>query len=257
MFHLVKHYFDGIDQAGNTIILYAAQLNFFGFKIPFSSYILCEKEKAVVESGCLKKADVRFEAIPSITMRSLNVSGKWGRKTTALKEILYEQKNKQLIWDCHTPKAEFSISINDKKFNGLGYCETLHLSFYPWKLPIEVLKWGRFLSAHTTIVWIEWIGPKPLKKVFWNGKLCDNAQIVDDSIVFAQEDVVLLFEEKTIIKNNPLAAVANKHALLKIIFPKRFLQTQEIKYTAAARLLENGMQKDEGHALFEIVKWKK
>lgn len=257
MFRLVKHYFDGIDNTGNTIIIYAAQLNFFGIKIPFSSYILHEKCGAITEEGRLTKADLNFEDTINIKIKSLNITGQWKTKTRAIKEVLYQRENKQLMWDCHTPNADFTISTGNKHFSGVGYCETLHLPFYPWQLPIQTLKWGRYLSESTTIVWIEWIGQHPLKKIFWNGELCNDAEIEDDKIVFKTKKAMLVFDERTIIRNNPLAASANRHPVFKIIFPAGFLKTQEIKYTATAKLFMNGEVKDEGRALFETVKWKK
>ena len=39
---------------------------------------------------------------------------------------------------------------------GLGYAEHLSMTIPPWRLPIDTLRWGRFLSPERSVVWIDW-----------------------------------------------------------------------------------------------------
>jgi hypothetical protein len=52
---------------------------------------------------------------------------------------------------------------------GGGYAEWVELRVPPWQLPIEALRWGRFLSPSTSLVWLDWEGTHPLRLIIRNG----------------------------------------------------------------------------------------
>ncbi len=254
MFHLKKHYFDGIDINGNAIIIYFAELKLLGFKIPYSSFILSEneliKEKSVLFSS---EIDQNNSSI-SISNSKLQISGSWNSYETSFSEILWTEKNAIINWNCIAPKAEFEIEWNGKKMSGLGYSEILHINFVPWKLPISTLKWGRFLSENHCIIWIEWIGKQPLKKVFWNGEKIENAEISDMGIKFSSKNAELVFENSVYLKNEKLMKIADKYPFLKLFFKQTFLQSKEMKFKNLSTLNIEGKQEN-GFSLYEIVLW--
>ncbi|GIJ94732.1 hypothetical protein CAPN002_19500 [Capnocytophaga stomatis] len=254
MFRLKKHYFDGIDAQGNAIILYYAELKLFGIKIPYTSYI-SSIEGIIKEKSILQKAKIN-EKCTSFENKKINVSGSWQTLESSISEILLSKNNKKLLWNCIIPKARFLLNFGDKKLTGFGYCEVLEMNFVPWKLPISVLKWGRFLSENHCIVWIEWQGESPLQKVFWNGKLIEKAIISDAEIYFPKTNAKLKFENPIIIKNETLSNIANKYFFLKPFFNKKFLQSRETKYKSPASLIFNN-QFEKGFSLYETVLWKK
>lgn len=256
MFHLTKHYFDAIDTAGNTAILYAGTLRIFFIKIPFSSCILCNANADVHETGVLKKAETTLNGRISFAQKRINIDASWEPIDMPISEKLHTLSNKNLVWHCHTPKAIAHININEKKIEGLGYCETIQLPFFPWKLNIDQLKWGRFLSEKNTIIWIEWVGRTALKKIYRNGQVCTDVEIGENGLTFRNENLRLIFGKKQTIRNNPLASIAERHPILKLIFRKSFLQSREVKYKSASTLVENDEIIDEGWSLFEIVNWK-
>lgn len=252
MFKIKKHYFDGIDESGNAIILYSAKLEIFGIKIPYSSCIFSSSNK-IFEKSTLKKSLVENQKIEN---KKLNFSGTWQNLEKPVSEILIDEDSKYLKWNCHTPKAKFKLNLNDELFEGLGYAETLEMNFAPWKLPISELKWGRFLSENNCVIWIEWIGEKPLKKIFWNGKPIENAEISDSGIVFKNENATLIFENPISIKDEKLLAIAEKYKFLKLFFNKKFLESREIKFKSSS-ILKFEDQEETGFSLYEKVLWKK
>lgn len=255
MFKIKKHYFDGIDKNGNAIIIYAAEMSFLGLKIPYSSYITSDS-KGIFEKAFLKKGQlINQSKLTFLLNDSSQIFGNWEKIDEGFSENLHEINGKILIWNCHHPKANFEVRCEEFFFSGLGYAETLELNFAPWKLPISELKWGRFLSENNTIVWIEWLGKKPLKKVYWNGKLQENAEITELGITFENQEAKLIFENPQIIKDEPLLKIANRFPFLKIFFSKQFLQTQETKYKSKSIFLHHN-EKELGWSLYETVLWK-
>lgn len=252
MFNLKKHYFDGIDSQGNAVILYFAELKLFGFKIPYSSYILSLndliEEKSILSSSEIGENNSFFKNY------KLKIHGRWDAKENSIHEILFKQNKSKLKWNCVIPKAEFILEINGKEFSGLGYSEILEMNFVPWKLPISTLKWGRFLSENHSIIWIEWIGKQQLKKVYWNGNLIENTEISDSGIKFHDKKVELIFQNPVSLKDEKLLKIADKYPFLKLFFSSKFLQSREMKFKSKSILISEENQ-EIGHSLYETVLW--
>lgn len=253
MFRIQKHYFDGIDDEGNAIIFYDAALWFFGIKIPYSSYIL-SKNSTTTEISRLGKSEIQNEI--EIQNEKLKISGIWKREEKPIHLNLIDKNTKKLSWNCHTPKAKFNLKIDEKEFSGFGYAETLEMNFVPWKLPISELKWGRFLSESNSIIWIEWIGEQPLKKVFWNGNLIENAEISSTAIVFKNENSELLFQNPIAIKDEKLLSITEKYPFVKPFFKRKFLDSRELKFKSLS-ILKAPKSEEKGFSLYETVLWEK
>lgn len=252
MFRIKKNYFDGIDEEGNAIILYFAELSIFGIKIPYSSYIFNGLQHST-ERSTLQESQYKNSFINN---EKLHFSGSWKSIEASISEILFQENKKLLIWNCHTPKAKFNLRLENNCYEGLGYAETLEMNFSPWKLPISELKWGRFLSENHCIIWIEWIGKKPLKKVYWNGNPKENVEISDSGIIFNSENATLKFENPIPIKNEKLQTIVTKYPFLNFFFNAKFLQSEEMKYKTKS-ILKINKQEEKGFSLYEKVLWKK
>lgn len=254
LFCLKKYYFDLIDAQGNVVILYDAHLQIFGVKIPYSAMILSQ-DGSTIQRSFLSSSVCEEKGV--FSSKKLNVSGRWKEIEPPLPtQKLLNQKHRQLLWNCYLPKAMVEVKMTDKIFSGLGYAEVLKMNFFPWKLPISELKWGRFLSENHCVIWIEWIGKQPLKKVFWNGKLIQDVQISDRSIVFNQLKTQLIFDEPAVIKNEKLSSIAEKYPFLRLFFGRKFLNSEEIKLKSKSTLVIDN-QREIGFSLYETVLWKK
>ena len=86
-----------------------------------------------------------------------------------VRSLYKDSKNIELIWNCHHPKGLAEIMYNGNIHKGFGYSETLFSLIKPWNLPIDELRWGRFLSDSYTLIWINWLGKYPVNKIFFNG----------------------------------------------------------------------------------------
>lgn len=250
MFYLKKHYFDCIDHDGNAIIFYAAEMKIMGIKIPYSSYILSNSNE-VIENNVLQASKIHDNKIQN---EKLDIKGSWVTLDQPIQEKLLEENSKYLKWNCHSPKADVKLSLGEKNYHSFGYAETLEMNFVPWHLPISELKWGRFLSENNTIIWIEWIGKHPLKKVYWNGQEVEDVIITDDGLEFINKQSVLKFGKPTIIKNEQLFSMTKSLPFLRLFFGKKFLKSREIKFKSQSTLIKQN-QSEQGFSLYEKVLW--
>ena len=74
MFRLRKHYFDGIDAAGNALIAYAAELHYHGIKLPYSALIFSPAHGCTIECSCLSASQLSPN---SIRQPKLGLEGRW------------------------------------------------------------------------------------------------------------------------------------------------------------------------------------
>lgn len=252
MFNLKKYYFDGIDKEGNAFILYYAELKLLGFKIPYSSYILSNGQYSD-EKSTLNNSNIGINN-STFSNSKLKISGVWNIQSLAISEVLWQHNKSKINWNCIVPKAEFEAYIDNQLFSGLGYSEILELNFVPWKMPISTLKWGRFLSKNHTIIWIEWIGKQPLKKVFWNGERIEDVEIGDNEIYFIKQKTKLIFENPISIKDEKILKIAEKYPFLKLFFKSKFLNSREMKFKSQSTLISPD-KSEKGHSLYETVLW--
>jgi len=149
------------------------------------------------------------------------------------------------------------IVYENNTYKGYGYAETLSTTIKPWNLPIEELKWGRFLSDDYYVTWIDWKGNYLMNKIFCNGTEYNDAIFEADSIVFGSGIFRLMFNEITVIRKGKLSKIFSKMPLQKIIFNRRLLNTTEIKLKAKSTLnLSTGLTAS-GWSLYEFVTWGK
>jgi len=258
-FSLIKQYFDCIDDDGNCFILYWAELRCCFIHIVYSGLIFSDSKNICTEKATLKKCKrPLLDHILQFNQPALRINGCWNRVSNPLSLILYKDASGQeLIWDCHHPKAHTTINYNDKTYEGLGYAETLHLPIKPWKLPIDELRWGRFLSEQYSIIWIHWKGAYPVNIIFCNGVAYHDASFEEKKIIFSGGTLTLLFEDIIILRQGKLTKILTKMPWLKIIFHSRILNTVEIKYKAKSSLSDNTKVIANGWSLFETVNWGK
>jgi hypothetical protein len=171
--------------------------------------------------------------------------------------LFKDSDGNELIWDCHHPNASAEIIYKGDIYKGPGYSETLFCPVKPWDLPIDELKWGRFLSDSATVIWISWQGKVPINKIFYNGIEFNDAVFGNDIIIFGDGAYKLSFSEKRIIRRGKLSGLFSKMAFLKIFFNRRILNTMEIKYKARTSFSKNAVFLSDGWSLFEVVTWGK
>jgi len=254
-FKIDKMYLDCIDEKGNCFIVYRASLEFFVIKLNYSALIFSDFQNISIEKSTLKKTPKPLISdLLHFKNTFLQLEGSWERKDDAISLLLYKDaQGRNLYWNCHHPKSLTHIVYKNNIFRGWGYAETLSLPFKPWHLPLEELRWGRFLSEKVTIIWIQWKGKYPLNKIICNGIIYEDAIFDENSVIFDNGRSILLFQEKVIIRKGKLSNVLSKMPWLKLIFNNKMLNTLEMKYKAKSSFSKDLNPLDKGWSLFEIV----
>lgn len=221
--------------------------------------VFCDQEGFTIEKSALRKTSKPpTNATINLSNRFLKIDATLKRTDDPIIRPLFkDSENNELIWHCHHPKALTEIIFNCKTFKGYGYSETLFSDIKPWNLPIDELRWGRFLSDSYTLIWIYWKGKHHLNKMFFNDREFNDAVFENDYIAFDNGTYLLKFSEAQVIRQGKLSGLFSKMKLLRIIFNQRILNTVEIKYKAKAILSKNSVVLSNDWSLFEIVTWGK
>lgn len=253
---------DCVSDTGDVFIGYAALLQWKAFTLKYSSVLEKQKDQPTEVRTSL----VRFAA-PQITgsliswsSESLGVTGTWQSLSCApVERTLFESEAGDIKWRCLQPRAAADIYLGKerRRLHGLGYAEHIAITVPPWQLPIEELRWGRFLSETGSLVWIDWRGPHPLRLVLRNGVEAQSTQVTDDEIVFNDTRQILRLEEKQVLREGALINTAfSVIPGIGKILPLRSLNTYECKWRSRVFLEDPASPEvSEGWAIHEIVRW--
>jgi hypothetical protein len=139
--------------------------------------------------------------------------------------------------------------------SGLGYAERLTLSLPPWRLPIDELRWGRWIAADggRSLVWIDWRGAQPLTAVFVDGVRQEAATVDDDRVAGA--DVILVLTDQRTLHRRALRDVIGAVGPLTRVFPASWLDVEDCKWMSLGTLHVAGARLETGWAIHEHVRF--
>jgi len=254
-FRLSKWYMDCVAEDGEVVIAYAARLTWHAFTLHYAS-ILTRK---TADGEARTQTSVRATDEPTIADGALawksgplDFSGRWSELGDAIERKIFESRDGDVTWRCVSPRARAEITIGDRVVRGRGYVEHLELTIEPWIMPIDELRWGRFVGEKSSLVWIDWRGAHEKKIALLDGE--ELGAFTVDPRAFDSERVKLAIEEggalrAGAIKNTALAQIPGIER-----FPLRILAVDERKWCARATL-ESARGTDRGFAIHEIVQW--
>jgi len=257
-FHLAKWYFDCITDSGDACIGYAAVVRWNKFTLHYTSVVHGNAHNGFTSSTSLHstKLPVLHHDTMEWTCKELDANGSWKRKYNPIDRTLLENEHGWIRWSCIMPGAETDLRIGHVQYTGLGYVEYLEMTIPPWKLPIEELRWGRFISATNAVVWIDWRGVHPLRFVSHNGTEI-NCRTLDDTVITSHNNLVRLqLDTSTVIRSGPIINTALKKIPgIDLVIPKNILNTDERKWLSHGTLQNGNLHPSAGFAIHEIVRF--
>lgn len=228
-FKLSKWYLDCVTEAGDCFAAYSARLSWGPMRLRYTAVV------GGHATFTRQPEPLRRDGVVAWKVPALKISGRWSSLDRPLQASLLDAS---VDWSCVAPRAEVEVTVAGRTFTGLGYVEHLTLTKPPWALPLQELRWGRFLSASDALVWIECIGPEPEHVVWRNG-------------IRQEEEPQLKMEEPRVIRSGTLGdALFATHSRLRKVFPQRILKTKETKWLGRTTLGDSS-----GWALYENVRW--
>ena len=257
-FLLTKWYMDCVAENGDAAVVYVADLRWNKLSIHYESLLtIVDGRLHCVSSprkGHLPQLD--RDSI-TLTQPGLGIAGTWRALRTPVRRAVFEGKEGSIDWHCHQPMAQADLSLQGKtRITGLGYAECITLSVVPWKLPLEELHWGRFLSEQHALVWIDWRGPQPWQTLIHNGRELEIQSLTESEILFAPTGNSLDLDRGLVLRSGQLGhTVFAGISRLAGLLPRNMLAVDECKWRSRG-VLQAASGNASGWAIHEIVKWK-
>lgn len=259
MFSLSKWYLDCVTDIGDTSIVYTGEVVWGALRLHYTSLLeneglrtrerhsLRKQPPPQIKNGC-----VYWEA------HALKAGGEWRVDSAQSRQIgieksIFHSPQGSIEWHCLAPHAIACVG----KRSGLGYAEHLEMTIPPWKLPIQRLRWGRFISDSYWMVWIDWQGENSRRIVYANGQEL-HAPVVEDGQIELANGARLTMDRSLVLRDGPLGTTALGHIPgIRQTFPVRLLQVRECKWRSLGRLEWPGEPATQGWIIHERVEWPK
>jgi hypothetical protein len=256
-FLVSKWYADVVDaQTGDVTILYHSTLQWKKLRLQFSNSLQFVNRSKLRSSASFTRQYTAVLADGIFTLSGTAASGHWSASGQSITETLFEDDSGYILWECFMPSAAGKVQFVQRKavYEGLGYVERLTFTVKPWEMPIQTLRWGRFLAERHAVVWIRWEGRAERNLIFHNGQKYTNVQITDDELRFGKHRLVLA--EKYPLRNGSLiTTVFKKFSWLRKLFPEGILNLQECKWQTRGQLLKDDILLTTGWSIHEKVEW--
>ncbi|CAF1577471.1 unnamed protein product, partial [Adineta steineri] len=238
-FYLCKWYADIIDEETDDVtIIYLGELEWKFLKVNFTNILQFIQKQTLISRLTLLNYKSPIFDDDCFQINSNGISGEWKRKSECIFcEKLFDNDDGYILWECFIPNGLAQIKVNNKINKGLGYVEKLTMTLKPWQVPIDILRWGRFLYENQYIIWIRWIGKEEKFLIFHNGIKYSDGIINDEMIEFGNYRLILL--EKYILRNGLLSeTIFDRFVWIKKFFPLEFLDINECKWETWSEFYE-------------------
>jgi hypothetical protein len=255
-FRLSKWYMDCVAEDGDVVIAYAAELRWGPVSLHYGSVLWRE-----AGTQARVRSTFRGSLEPTLTGEvlawscpELELDGRWSALAPPVEATILESSEGRVHWRCHQPRARAEITLGSRALRGLGYTESVLLTVEPWRMPIDELRWGRFVGERSSLVWIDWRGEHGRHLLLLDGAEVGPARIDARSVANDRGDVRLHIEEGGALRRGAIG----KTALASIPgierFPARILAVDEQKWCAPGTL-EDARGSDRGWVVHEVVRW--
>jgi protein-S-isoprenylcysteine O-methyltransferase Ste14 len=255
-FLLSKWYMDCVGDAGETVIAYAARLRWRSITLHYASVLIgAPGQPPRVETTMRASPEPELVGgILSWSSPALHIAGRWSSLAPPVEATIFESPEGRVEWRCHQPRAQAEITLGDRVVRGLGYTEHLVLSVEPWRMPIDQLRWGRFVGEHSALVWIDWRGGHTKQVVLLDGVDVGASSVGDRSVATERGDVRLTIEDGTSLRRGAIGTTALARVPGLERFPLRILAVDEQKWCARGTL-DHTQGSDHGWVIHEVVRW--
>lgn len=232
------------------MILYWASLEWRRLRLTWHSVSSCEAGAHVLTRSSVVPSAPPVATAASVTWKSARLNCEV-ELAPGVGSIPRQELAPGVSWTCVAPAARATVRLDDAVIRGTGYAEVIELRTPPWKIGLQQLRWGRWISddAARSVVWIAWKGDADRRWVF----LDDNAAagtVSEDSVNAGSATLAL--DAPSIIMNRGLKQTIGKIAALSAVAPRWLLGGHEERRTRTGTLRE-GRTETRGTAVDEIV----
>jgi protein-S-isoprenylcysteine O-methyltransferase Ste14 len=255
-FELSKWYMDCVSDAGDLVIAYFAELRWGRITMPYASVLVRWAGEPVRSQSTVRSSAPPEEAGDTLAWASpaLGITGLWTSLAAPTVASLFDSPQGRVQWRCLQPRARAEVCVGQRSFVGLGYAEHLSLTVEPWHLPIDELRWGRFVGERRGLVWVDWRGPHTKQFVCLDGRELGPIQIDEHSVVGLADGMRLTITEGQVLRSGALGETVFSCVPGLDRLPARILGVAETKWCAQGAL-EAAPGSDRGWVIHEVVRW--
>ena len=185
-FALEKWYLDVVEPDGSATIAYWATLTWMGVDVTWHNACRYALGKAPDERSSLRRVPPPslVDGRVSWASKRLELDTVHDVATPGLTMTLLDDARGRITWECVAPSARARLVSDGVVHKGTGSAERISMTVLPWEMPIDELRWGRWMSddASVSLVWIDWRGSSPQRWVIYNGALRVDASVGDDGV---------------------------------------------------------------------------
>jgi hypothetical protein len=253
-FHLTKWYVDVVTDDGRVAIAYWADLTYAG-----AHHAVCGLVRAGAGApsaafslraghGPRLLGDRLVWRAPSL---ALDVS--LLRLAPDLSRRLLDSADGVVDWMAWAPSAEVRLTLGDEVLTGEGYAERIDLSIAPWALPLQTLRWGRWIGGSRSAVWIVWEGPHPLRVAWLDGVPVAAPQVGEDRVTLGDAGTIALSQHTTVTDatiGEQLTTLTPLSALID-----RVARSHQTRWSTRGTLTFADGKELAGWAIHEVVRW--
>jgi hypothetical protein len=257
-FALVKWYLDCVDDDGRSAILYSSTLTWGPASVSWHGISLHEPGRAAVHRSSLASIPLPERQGADLVWRAPPL-GCTVVCTPALAPIarrLIDRPEGAVDWRCEMPAASIAVALPDRPtLAGHGYAERLEMTVLPWRLPIDELRWGRWISddGGRSLVWIDWTGPQPRTDVYLDGQPRAGATVARDRVETGGASLDL--SDRRALHSRPVASALNGLSPILSRLPSAWRRVEDAKWISRARLRCPGAPAEGGWCIDEVVRF--
>lgn len=267
VFHLSKWYLDCVADDGSALIGYWARLRWRSLALEYAAALVAPAGAEPQQFHVLRSPPPPVQAGGLCAWRCepLRLEGDWVTETAPVQLDLLHSPAGGIRWSIHQPRARARIRFQGAggsgpgidEISGLGYVEELELTIPPWRLPFNVLHWGRFLAQGHALVWLQWQGRDSQRRfAVLDGALVEEPEITDHAVRLPGAAVELALSAPRPLREGPLAAtVFGAVPGLVGLLPAKFRRAHESKRLSPAELRLPGQAPAGGWSIHEVVTW--
>jgi len=259
-FSLRKWYLDVVDPAGRSVILYWSALEWGPLNVRWHAATLHAPGAAPRHVSSLAAAPEPVVHRGEITWRAEAIGCEALARPTmpAVGAVLLPGRgpspDARVTWRCEAPAARTVVRLAGEPIvEGAGYAEQLELRLPPWRLPLDQLRWGRWISnqGDRSLVWIDWQGPEAHTRVYADGIRAAEAAAGDDEV--EADGRRLRFADRRVLHERTLGDLLGSIAALLPAMPRRWLALEDRKWISRGVLAGPAGTRDEGWAIHERI----
>ncbi len=257
-FELVKWYLDAVEPDGSATIAYWASLAWLGLDVTWHNVTRYAMGQPPAERSSRRRVPPPACVDRRIVWRSqrLELETVHEAATPGVTLTLLDDARGRIVWECLAPSARARIAGDGGATVGTGYVERLAMTVRPWDLPMDELRWGRWMSddASAALVWIDWRGPSPQRWVVYDGALQHDASVRDDGVDLGAGRFALGMPRT--LHHRSVGKLLRGIAGLARVAAHVPLGWEETKWCCRATFTNSAQVCIEGWAIHEIVRFK-